>query len=745
MDKPVPAQIQPMLRRPVPQAASSQMMLTPKDIMSILRRHLWLIIILTFIGFIGGGTTWFLLRRYAPKYTASTYIRVLPPVETDPMKIGSPIVAKDIQYGRRVYIASLLKEQSMLMDLLGRDAIQATDWYKSFGSDTNRGQRMREALEDLKNNMGASASRDAEFVVVSMTCGSPDESAGIVNEMVDLFINSQRDTTVSGVRGKLVELEKRRTSLERELDLAERALKEVRDSTGITDLEEKQFQNTITLRLNKLDQDQQELLLEVTSLQSDIVILEERTRGPIPIQVENEVERDPTMMMLTQQMFAAKTALAQGQTKYGENHRIVRELKERIDDLQQRRDIRRQDIGEQTRRAQLEYAQDQLKSMQEKLDRAESQRKEAQLQKQRFDLAKVEYDKRLEIRDQLREQVNGLKDLIEQRRIQAEDPEAPKVISVGKAPKPLEMSSPKWKLYFPGGTMLGFASAIGLAFLFELLNDLLRTPRDVVRYVKIPLLGVIPNASEGHELEGINPTHIVRSAPYSIVSEAYRQLQINLRLSQRNDGEAKVLFITSCGGGEGKTSLAVNLATLLADGGERVLLVDANFWRPAMHKEFSENRDNLADKSPKSTFGLSNLLSGQAAAEKVIRPSGIDNLDIIDAGPTPSNPTELLASGNMSGLIEKSRQQYDRIIIDGAPILLVGGAKVLAGCSDGTILVFNADMTRRGAALRAVRELRELNVSVLGCVLLGVRVLKGGYFQEQFRSFQKYQQPLLAG
>jgi capsular exopolysaccharide synthesis family protein len=698
---------------------------------------------LTFIGCIGGGTTWFLLGRYAPKYTAIAYIRVLPPVETDPMQIGSPIVGKDIQYGRRVYIASLLKEQSTLMNLLGRDAIQNTDWYKSFGSDVNRGQRMREALDDLDKKMGASASRDAEFVIISMTCRSADESAVIVNEMVDSFINSQRDTAISGVRSKLVELEKRRTSLERELDLAERALKEVRDSTGITDLEEKQFQNTITLRLNKLDEDEQNLLLEVVELRSDIAILEERAKGPIQVQVENEVENDPTMMMLTQQMFTAKTALAQSQTKYGENHRVMRELKERIDDLQQRRDIRRQEIGEQTRRARLELAQDELVSLQEKLNRAEKQRQEAQLQKQRFDLAKVEYDKRLEIRDQLQEQVNNLKDLIEQRRIQAEDPEAPKVISVGRAPKPLEMSSPVWYVYFPGGTMLGFAGAIGLAFLFELLNDLLRTPRDVIRHIKIPLLGVIPNIKEDHQLEGIEPSRIVRLAPYSIVSESYRQLQLSL--SMRNNNEAKILFVTSCNGGEGKTSVAANLANLLVNVGERALLIDANFWRPLIHKVFSENPADIIDKNPKSTFGLSDLLAGQATAEKVIRPSGVANLDVIDTGPMPSNPTELLASQNMSALLSNARRQYDRIIIDGAPILLVGGAKVLAGISDGTILVFNADMTRRGAAQRAVRELRELNVSILGCVLMGVRTLKGGYFHEQFRSFKKYQQPLLAG
>jgi capsular exopolysaccharide synthesis family protein len=747
MDNLQPRQIQ-TISRPIgtKPAMALETELSPKDILVILRRHIWLIILLTCISLMGSAAAWFLVRRYAPRYTALTYIRVLPPVETDPTRIGSPIVGKDIQYGRRVYIASLLKEQSMLMNLLGRDSIQTTKWFRSFGSDTNQALRIREAFEDLQKKLGASASRDAEFVTISMTCASADESADIVNEMVDLFIASQRDTAVSGVRNKLVELEKRRNSLEGELALAEKALDEVRLNTGITDLEKHSFQDAITIRLNALDQEEQDLQLNITEFQTAIETLEERAKGPIGVQVENAIEGDPTMMMLTQQLFNSKIALAQAQTKYGESHRIIQEMKERIADIQERRNIRKQEIGEQTQRANLLNAKDQLENLNKRLDEAKRQQKEAEAEKKRFDFARVQYDQRARIRDQVQEQLNEIKDLIEQRRIQAEDPETPKVMSVGKAPKPLKMSSPLWYVYFPGGTMIGFVSAIGLAFLLELLNDLLRTPRDVIKYVRIPLLGVVPNALEDHELEGTNLCHIVRKAPYSIVSEAYRQLQVNLRLSHNQNSDAKVIFMSSCGAGEGKTTVAINLATTLVDENRKVLLVDANFWRAMLHREFSNGGlDKPVDSKAKSQLGLANLLSGVATAEQVIRPSGLDRLDIIEAGPAPANPAVLLGSESMTKLISEYRRYYDYIIIDGPPILLVSGAKTLAGSADGTILVFNADMTRRGAAQRAVRELRAINAEIIGCVLMGARVLKGGYFHEQYRSYQRYQQPLLAG
>jgi capsular exopolysaccharide synthesis family protein len=204
--------------------------------------------------------------------------------------------------------------------------------------------------------------------------------------------------------------------------------------------------------------------------------------------------------------------------------------------------------------------------------------------------------------------------------------------------------------------------------------------------------------------------------------------------------------MSSCGAGEGKTAVAINLATTLVQENKKVLLVDANFWRSMLHREFANGGpDKTVDKKAKSEFGLANLLSGRATAEQVIRPSGLDRLDVIEAGPPPSNPTVLLGSENMAKLISEYRRYYDYIIIDGPPVLLVSGAKTIAGYADGTILVFNADMTRRGAAQRAVRELHAINAPIIGCVLMGARVLKGGYFHEQYRSYQRYQQPLLAG
>lgn len=690
-------------------------------------------------GLIAGGVSWYLILKYAPKYTARTYIRVLSPAEKDPMQIGGPIVSKDIQYGYRQSIASLIQQQNMLMNLLDSDRIKRTEWFQSFGDDNNIALRIRKAFEDLKKHFGVSALRDAEFVALSMTCGDKRESALIVNEMVDMFLANYKGTKVSEVRSRLTELQNRRVFVENELTAAERSLEEVRSIFGFTDLEERNFEDTITLRVNALDEEEQQLRLNVSQLQANIENLEKIATGPITEQIENEIERDPTMVMLTQALFSRKTELAAAMIKFGENHRRVRVLSEFIDDLQQRRNIRKQEIGEQTRQANLQNAKDQLIIFIKRHEEAQQQLQQARETKTRLDAAKVEYQKRIQIRDQQRKMLNDLKEHIEKLRIMSEDPEAAKVVSVGPAPEPLQVSSPLWYIYFPGGTFLGFAIGIGLAFLLELLNDLLRTPRDLIRYINADLLGVIPNISEDDIARDVDSYHVTRLAPYSVISEAYRHMQVSFQLSEKAHS-AKVIFVTSCGAGDGKTAFASNFANSLASEGKKVLLIDTNFWRPALYNIYPQaGLDTKVDKSIRPSVGLSNILKGEISAAQIIRPSGIDNLDIIDAGPVKVNPSSLLSVSVMYDLINQLKAHYDHVILDGPPILLVSAAKVLAGYADGTVIVVNADMTRRGTAQRAVRELKETNTVLLGCVLIGARALKGGYFHEQYRSYKKYQ------
>jgi capsular exopolysaccharide synthesis family protein len=387
------------------------------------------------------------------------------------------------------------------------------------------------------------------------------------------------------------------------------------------------------------------------------------------------------------------------------------------------------------------------------LEELKMRRDEARERKRDLDIARVQYAKRLIIKEERKEQLNTIKEQIGKLKILHDDPETPKVQSLGHAPMPLEVSSPKWQVYFPGGTMLGLMCGVGLAFLIELANDLVRTPRDVGRYLHIPLLGVIPDADEDEQLdEDIDLCHVVRLAPYSLISESYRRFRTNLKLSGSAES-SKVILISSGVARDGKTSIAVNLATAFVAESKKVLLVDANFWQPSLHTLFSNGQQqeesngsdsDAAMENDQTGFGLSTLLSNECDYHQAIKPVDIENLNIIESGPLPVNPAELLGGAQMEKFINVQRKNYDYIIIDGPPVLLVSDTKMLAKLVDGTILVFNANTTRRGAALRTIRELRQVEANIAGCVLLALKAIKGGYFSEQFKSYHKYQKLQLA-
>lgn len=723
----------------IPRPAAAATALTPKEIFGILHRHIPLMVFMTIVGFIVGGTAWYLLLRYAPKYTAETYLEVLPPVEKDPTTIVAALVGQDIQYGHRLEITSLIKQQRTLQKLLELDTIQATKWFKQFGKAKH--QSIPKAYKKLKKRLGVYALRDAGFVKISMTCGDRDEAAHIVNTLVDSFFSSYGITKRREVENELIQLEGRRDLVQRDLDNAESGLTDARKS--FTGFEQSAYvRSTAQIKLESLEIEQNELSLEMGQLQAVIGILKKLTIGPIKDQVENLIETDPTVALLTQQVALQNAALAGLLARLGEKHTDVRRTRQLLGETREELRKRRAVIAEQVRRANLEMANDQYFALQQKSGQLEKLRQVAAAEKRNFDLARAEYGKVLSIRDERREMLNIIKEQIDKLRIVRDDPTTPKVRKVAPAPPPLRVSSPMWHFYFPGGTTLGFLFGVGLAFLIELLNDLVRTPRDVSRYLHIPLLGVIPHAAEDMEVQGIDLCHVVRQAPYSVISESYRRLRTNLKLSGSAES-LKALLISSGMAGDGKTTVAANLATTLVAGNKRVLLIDANFWRPSLHTTFPKTAAE-GEPNEQSAFGLSEVLVGRCGHDEAVRPSGIEGLDIIDSGQLPSNPAELLGGVQMQQLVKQQRESYDYVIIDGPPVLLVSASKMLARVVDGTVLVFNAGATRRGAAQRTIRELREVNTTIVGCVLFAVQAMKGGYFREQFRSYRKYQKLQLA-
>lgn len=278
------------------------------------------------------------------------------------------------------------------------------------------------------------------------------------------------------------------------------------------------------------------------------------------------------------------------------------------------------------------------------------------------------------------------------------------------------------------GFMLGLTTGIGLAFVLEGIDNTVRTPEQAQLISGLPSLGMIPHGSKNNVETNSRSLSvasskeavelITHSRPQSQMSEAYRALRTSLLLTSVG-APPKVILITSALPQEGKTTTSINTATVLAQKGTRVLLVDADLRRPSIHK--------MLGIGPR--IGLSNVLTGGATLqEATFRSSLLPNLFILAAGTPPPNPAELLASGQMIEILSSLRDQFDHIVIDTPPTLSVTDAVVLSPFADGVVLVIRCGQTTKPALRRSREILTQVNARVAGVLLNAVDLSSPDYY-----------------
>jgi non-specific protein-tyrosine kinase len=247
------------------------------------------------------------------------------------------------------------------------------------------------------------------------------------------------------------------------------------------------------------------------------------------------------------------------------------------------------------------------------------------------------------------------------------------------------------------GALAGLVGGIGLAFLLERLDTRLHSPEQAEQVLGSSLLGTIPNAGRSASnvfLGGSSPAQ-----------EAYRYLGARITALARKDGLRSIL-VTSEGRNEGKSTVVANLASAIAQSGQRVVAVDANLRRPSLHQMLDV---------PNRT-GLSNILEGELALPEADQYSGSSGVWVIPTGPARSAPAALVASQQMHNVIQKLCEQFDLVLIDAPAILSVADAALLAPMVDGVVLVVRRDHAHKEAVRSAVKQLADVGATVLGVV-----------------------------
>ncbi|MDO9545347.1 MAG: polysaccharide biosynthesis tyrosine autokinase [Pelolinea sp.] len=249
--------------------------------------------------------------------------------------------------------------------------------------------------------------------------------------------------------------------------------------------------------------------------------------------------------------------------------------------------------------------------------------------------------------------------------------------------------------------LVGLSLTGGIVFLIEFLDDTIKTPEDVMRLLNLPVIGYFPEIQRNGNRED---ELVVAKQPRSPVSEAFRSLRTNLEYSEV-DKPLKVILVTSSGPSEGKSLIAANLAVVFAQGGKRVLIMDGDLRKPALHLYFGvPNR-----------LGLSDLFRGQSIQEVAHVWKSNKLVAVVTSGSLPPNPSELLGSEKMDQILEQLRLMADIIIIDSPPCMFTD-AQVLSSKVDGILITIYPGHTHRDNAKAAVEQLERTDARILGIV-----------------------------
>ncbi len=714
----LPTTIREPVAPPVPMspAPAGETGVSFQDVVSIMRRRLVLIVFLfvVFAGLATGG--WLIAWRYFPLYPGEALVECISD-KPKPVFTAADQALNQQEFERFVMTqAAFVKSPNVLMDVLRTAEVQDTQWYEK-----HKGPRLLLEFEEL---VSAVPVRGTNLLRVAVETRSEDDPHVVVNQLVEHYLSQVKENNVGAFRRERSSYQDDLEAVNNQISDKQVQLLELQSRLppGFAGFES----DAAAAGYAEAKQAVAELELTTQELEGLYGVYSQPAGAALSPEDVQFVEADPTIAMLSNQLFAVRQQLAVERGELGANHQEVKRLEQTQEVIEEELAKLRQQKMNEVRAFRQEQVQTAYLTSQHALLLARERLADAEAYMADMDAVATQYrllQEDLELLKEKRAQINDYIDEVE--RIIRER-SAIRVEPRQMAIPPLERSFPSLVL-LPAGWVLALVLALGIPLALELVDTSLRTPMDMTRHLRVPVLGVIPHADD-EEVDIKRLETAAEDAPRSMFAEVFRTIRTNLQFAAPADRQRSVV-ITSPRPEDGKTTVACNLAIAQAAAGRRVLLVDANLRKPAIHQIFSAQQDG----------GLSDVLVGTAKLSDVVRRTERPNLDILAAGRLPPNPAELLASSEMKELIDEATRTYDQVILDTPPVLLASDACALASKADGVILVCRAKVNSRGIGSRACGLLHHVDAHVFGAILNAAQVRRGGYFREQLRTFYDYQ------
>lgn len=684
---------------------------TLRDYLRVVSTRRWLVVS-SFLVLVTLAGLWVFTRT--PLYSSSAQLRISP---GDTAVTPFAQVVDETTLAARPQ-ASFIETQ---MRLVTTDRLTERT-FNHFGIGKKPGFRdAANPLQGFKGRFSVSRVRRTFLVDVSFLWPDPKRGAEILDWHVREFVRDYGDQKSQRAEEALQKLQRQKDELDVTVDELTDEIRSFKYREGV-DAFDKNY-DTVASTLKEKEQSLEQARQTWSELQTRLAEIK-KARETGSLENVPDVIKSPLIKEYRWERMARDQELRELLKNWGEKHPKVISLRAKLAVIDE-------SIAKEVDRIQgrVEKELSAAKSL-GTLRQAEVE--EQRERRRKFTDLRLEFQ---ELKDQLedkRQTRKSIRDRIDQIRIVNETSLKGETIAIEGHPKPeTQPAKPRKTLVMCLASVLGLAVGVGLAFLFDILDTTLKTKEDVARQLGLNLLGYVP---EIPELQAARRKHsrvalAVPQSPRSPAAEAFRSIRTALSFSLAAN-EVELVLVTSPSPSEGKTLCAVNMAAAIAQTGKRVLLVDADMRRPALHKVFE------TEQIP----GLTNLLveEGATRPEDVIRETDVPNLSLVCSGPTPPNPAELVGCDRMNALLAHLEAQFDQVIIDSPPAVNVTDATVLSRAGRGVVLVLRSFRTERDLARRAVEVLAESGGRLLGVVLNNVDVPRGAYYYDSYYRYHQY-------